>query len=76
MNPIAEEIRIYEGSASMTDEEYLEHYGIPRRSGRYPYGSGDDPYQHGRDFLRSILCGSHSEFLLYILRSFGPAVFL
>lgn len=54
MNPIAEEIRIYEGSASMTDEEYLEHYGIPRRSGRYPYGSGDDPYQHGRDFLGRI----------------------
>lgn len=23
----------------------LKHYGIPRRSGRYPWGSGDDPYQ-------------------------------
>lgn len=23
----------------------LMHYGIPRRSGRYPYGSGDRPYQ-------------------------------
>lgn len=23
----------------------LYHYGMPRRSGRYPYGSGDDPYQ-------------------------------
>lgn len=23
----------------------LMHYGIPRRSGRYPYGSGEDPYQ-------------------------------
>lgn len=23
----------------------LYHYGIPRRSGRYPYGSGDRPYQ-------------------------------
>ena len=22
------------------------HYGMPRRSGRYPYGSGEDPYQH------------------------------
>lgn len=21
------------------------HYGMPRRSGRYPYGSGEDPYQ-------------------------------
>lgn len=23
----------------------LYHYGIPRRSGRYPWGSGDKPYQ-------------------------------
>lgn len=23
----------------------LYHYGIPKRSGRYPYGSGDRPYQ-------------------------------
>lgn len=27
---------------------------MPRRSGRYPWGSGDDPYQHGRDFLGRI----------------------
>ena len=24
----------------------LYHYGMPRRSGRYPYGSGDEPFQH------------------------------
>ena len=24
----------------------LMHYGTPRHSGRYPYGSGDNPYQH------------------------------
>ena len=24
---------------------YLAHYGMPRRSGRYPWGSGDRPYQ-------------------------------
>lgn len=41
MNPIAEDI--------------LMHYGIPRRSGRYPWGSGDDPYQRNcRDFLGRI----------------------
>ena len=40
MNPIAEDI--------------LMHYGIPRRSGRYPWGSGDDAYQHTRDFLGRI----------------------
>lgn len=28
----------------MTDN-YLEHYGIPRRSGRYPWGSGSRPFQ-------------------------------
>lgn len=27
-------------------EHFLAHYGVPRRSGRYPYGSGDNPYQH------------------------------
>lgn len=26
-------------------EPYLIHYGIPRRSGRYPYGSGNRPFQ-------------------------------
>ena len=32
----------------------LAHYGIKKRSGRYPYGSGEDPYQHGRDFLGRV----------------------
>lgn len=27
-------------------QNYLMHYGTPRHSGRYPWGSGDDPYQH------------------------------
>ena len=54
MNSVAEEIESYLGSASMTDEEYLEHYGMPRRSGRYPWGSGDEPYQHSRDFLGRV----------------------
>ena len=35
-------------------EEMLMHYGMPRRSGRYPYGSGDNPYQHGEDFLGRV----------------------
>lgn len=35
--------------------EELMHYGMPRRSGRYPWGSGEDPYQHGsRDFLSRV----------------------
>lgn len=40
MNPIAEEI--------------LMHYGMPRRSGRYPWGSGNNPYQHSGDFLSRV----------------------
>lgn len=36
-------------------EEILMHYGMPRRSGRYPWGSGDEPYQHGsQDFLSRV----------------------
>jgi DNA-binding CsgD family transcriptional regulator len=35
--------------------EELMHYGIKRRSGRYPWGSGEDPHQHGsRDFLGRV----------------------
>lgn len=30
--------------------DYLMHYGTPRHSGRYPWGSGDNPFQHGGDF--------------------------
>lgn len=40
MNPIA--------------EDSLQHYGMPKRSGRYPYGSGDDPHQHSMDFLGRV----------------------
>ena len=40
MNPVAEDI--------------LMHYGVKYRSGRYPYGSGDDPYQHGQDFIGRV----------------------
>ena len=36
------------------EADTLIHYGMPRRSGRYPWGSGEDPYQHGRDFLSRV----------------------
>lgn len=39
----------------MTDNDNeLKHYGMPRRSGRYPWGSGKDPYQRTGDFLTRI----------------------
>ena len=34
--------------------DFLEHYGMPRRSGRYPYGSGENPYQHTGDFISRV----------------------
>ena len=40
VNPIAEDI--------------LMHYGIKRRSGRYPWGSGKEPYQHSGDLLSRV----------------------
>lgn len=33
------------------NEASLMHYGTPRHSGRYPYGSGDNPYQHVKGFM-------------------------
>lgn len=54
MNPVAEEMLSYLGSADSENENDLMHYGMPRRSGRYPWGSGEDPYQHGRDFLGRV----------------------
>lgn len=31
--------------------DQLEHYGTPRHSGRYPWGSGDNPYQRSAEFI-------------------------
>ena len=42
----------YESFKAYEDLEadlYLEHYGTPRHSGRYPWGSGENPYQHDSD---------------------------
>ena len=36
------------------DDDILMHYGVKRRSGRYPWGSGDNPFQHGGDFLSRV----------------------
>ena len=32
----------------------LMHVGVKRRSGRYPWGSGENPYQHSGDFLNRV----------------------
>lgn len=50
MNPNAEEHLSYLEESN----EILMHYGVKRRSGRYPWGSGDSPYQHSGDFLSRV----------------------
>ena len=37
-----------------TADDILMHYGVKRRSGRYPWGSGEEPYQHSGDFLARV----------------------
>ena len=32
------------------EDDVLVHYGTPRHSGRYPWGSGENPYQRLKDF--------------------------
>lgn len=34
----------------LSNRDELYHYGMPRRSGRYPWGSGENPYQHEGSF--------------------------
>ena len=36
------------------DLDYLMHYGTPRHSGRYPWGSGENPYQHSGQWLAAV----------------------
>lgn len=38
----------------LTDQEYLMHYGILRRSGRYPWGSGETQSQRNQTFLDMV----------------------
>ena len=41
-------------------DDHLEHYGLPRRSGRYKWGSGKDPYQSTggkRSFKKTVFAG-------------------
>jgi hypothetical protein len=38
----------------LDEGDYLAHYGILRRSGRYPWGSGKDPHQRSKTFLAII----------------------
>lgn len=36
------------------EEDYLAHYGILRKSGRYPWGSGEDQYAINKGFIGTV----------------------
>lgn len=59
MSRLSDEIKSYIGYFPKNEEDALAHYGVSKRdgapgrgSGRYPLGSGDDPYQHSIDFIQ------------------------
>lgn len=51
-----DEYGIYRGDilSDGKNKSSISHYGTPRHSGRYPWGSGDNPYQRNADFLGQI----------------------
>ena len=53
MNHVTEMIKNLTFDEPETEND-AAHYGIKRRSGRYPWGSGENPYQHSGDFLSRI----------------------
>lgn len=54
MNPIEKDLKNYFGVEYGGENDILEHYGTKRHSGRYPWGSGESPYQHSGDFLARV----------------------
>lgn len=44
------ECTMYITRSTSLEEDELVHYGTPRHSGRYPWGSGDKPFQSSGDF--------------------------
>ena len=48
MSSVLDEMR------AVLEGDELFHYGTKYHSGRYPYGSGEDPFQHEGDFLTRI----------------------
>lgn len=41
-------------SKEMTDASFLRHEGVLRKSGRYPWGSGENPEQRARSFKKHL----------------------
>lgn len=45
---------IFVGMPREDEFDDLFHYGTPRHSGRYPWGSGENPYQRNADFIGRV----------------------
>ena len=54
MNPVEKDVQSYYGIEYGGECDALEHYGTKRHSGRYPWGSGETPYQHSGDFISRV----------------------
>lgn len=56
MNPVLNDVKSYYGIdwEVYENDNTLVHYGTKRHSGRYPWGSGDSPYQRSGDFLSRV----------------------
>ena len=54
-NYSADDVKDFLANNQEFSEYYLAHYGLPRRSGRYKWGSGKEPYQStgGKRTLKS-----------------------
>lgn len=46
-----EENNVFDETTGLYKKEFIVHYGTPRHSGRYPYGSGKNPQRH-RNWLQ------------------------
>lgn len=46
--------KLPEGIFEEDQSETLQHYGTPRHSGRYPWGSGENPYQGDAAFQKHV----------------------
>lgn len=44
----------FDSLGTASENGLLAHYGVKRRSGRYPWGSGDTPFQRSGDFLSRV----------------------
>ena len=56
----AVDLYLEQNGIEVTDDS-LQHYGTPRHSGRYPWGSGENPYQR-TDNYNSFTERMHTEF--------------